>query len=200
MQDGLRFSWNYWPNTKIGATRVAIPVGCLYTPLKEMEDKTPVEYSPVECKACKSILNPYCQVDFKFKTWLCPICLTKNNFPPHYASNITETSLPFELMAEKTTLEYVLPNTQQTQPDGSATRPIFILVVDTACSDAELVELKDSLQQSINFIPEEAMIGLITYGKMVQVHELGFSECPKCFVFRGDKEMTAPQVQQQLGL
>lgn len=63
-----------------------------------------------------------------------------------------------------------------------------------------MVELKDSLQQSINFIPEDAMIGLITYGKMVQVHELGFTDCPKCYVFRGDKEMTGPQVQQQLGL
>lgn len=39
------------------------------------------------------------------------------------------------------------------------------------------------------------MIGLITYGKMVQVHELGFTDCPKCFVFRGDKEMTGPQIQ-----
>ena len=36
------------------------------------------------------------------------------------------------------------------------------------------------------------MIGLITYGKMVQVHELGFTDCPKCYVFRGDKEMTSP--------
>jgi len=33
--------------------------------------------------------------------------------------------------------------------------------------------LKDSLQQSINFIPPEALVGLITYGKMAFVHELG---------------------------
>lgn len=166
-------------------------MGCLYTPLKEIEDSQPVEYAPVECKTCKSILNPYCQIDFRFKTWLCPICLTKNNFPPHYANNISETSLPFELMADKTTLEYVIPQ-QNTQQNPSGTRPIFILVVDTVVNSEDMVELKDSLQQSINFIPEDAMIGLITYGKMVHVHELGFTDCPKCFVFRGDKEMTGP--------
>jgi len=66
-----------------------------------------------------------------------------------------------------------------------------MLLVDTSVPSEELVELKDSLQQSLNFIPEDAMIGLITYGKMVYVHELGFADCPKCYVFRGDKEMTA---------
>jgi len=69
-----------------------------------------------------------------------------------------------------------------------------MLVVDTAVSSEELVELKDSLQQSINFIPEDALIGLITYGKMAYVHELGFSECPKCYVFRGDKELNSKQI------
>lgn len=91
-------------------------------------------------------------------------------------------------MADRTTLEYVIPQQQMQAP--TATRPIFILVVDTVVNSDDMVELKDSLQQSINFIPEDAMIGLITYGKMVQVHELGFTDCPKCFVFRGDKEMT----------
>tara|TARA_B110000285_G_C15028209_1_gene565296 strand:- start:615 stop:731 length:117 start_codon:yes stop_codon:yes gene_type:complete len=38
------------------------------------------------------------------------------------------------------------------------------------------------------------MIGLITYGKMAYVHELGFAECPKCFVFRGDKELNSKQI------
>jgi protein transport protein SEC23 len=44
------------------------------------------------------------------------------------------------------------------------------------------------------------MIGLITYGRMTYVHELGFADCPKAYVFRGDKEMTGRQIQDQLGL
>lgn len=37
-------------------------------------------------------------------------------------------------------------------------------------------------------------MGLITFGTHVHVHELGFSECSKCFVFRGSKEYTSAQV------
>lgn len=75
-----------------------------------------------------------------------------------------------------------------------------MLLVDTAVPEKELAELKDSLQQSINFIPEDALIGLITYGKMAYVHELGFSECPKAYVFRGDKDLKNKDIQDQLGL
>lgn len=33
-----------------------------------------------------------------------------------------------------------------------------------------------------------------------QVHELGFAECPKSFVFRGTKDYAPKQVQEMLGL
>jgi len=35
---------------------------------------------------------------------------------------------------------------------------------------------------------------------MAFVHELGFSHCPKAYVFKGEKEMTAKDIQSQLGL
>lgn len=148
------------------------------------------------------MLNQFCQVDYKFKTWACCICAKVNNFPVHYANNISPQSLPFELMPDYSTLEYILPPTMQQNMQQSPTikRPIFMLVIDTAVASEELVELKDSLQQSINFIPQDALIGLITYGKMVQVHELGFADCPKCFVFRGDKALNSKQIQEQLDL
>lgn len=38
-------------------------------------------------------------------------------------------------------------------------------------------------------------VGLVTFGTHVHVHELGFSECPKAFVFRGSKDYTPQQVQ-----
>ena len=68
-------------------------------------------------------------------------------------------------------------------------------MIDTAVPSEELVELKDSLQQSMNFIPEDAMIGLITFGKMVYVHELGYTDSPRMFCFRGDKELSADVIQ-----
>ena len=43
-------------------------------------------------------------------------------------------------------------------------------------------------------------MGLITYGTHVHVHELGFTECAKSYVFRGSKEYTPASVAEQLGL
>lgn len=64
----------------------------------------------------------------------------------------------------------------------------------------ELTALKDSLQMSLSLLPPNAMIGLITFGKMVQVHELGSDGCSKSYVFRGTKDLTAKQVQEMLGI
>ncbi len=68
-KDGIRFSWNQWPHNKIGATRISMPIGCLYTPLKEMDEQQPMEYPPVQCSNanCKAILNPYAPIDFRMK-------------------------------------------------------------------------------------------------------------------------------------
>eukprot|EP00744_Colponema_vietnamica_P001812 GILI01002954.1.p1 GENE.GILI01002954.1~~GILI01002954.1.p1 ORF type:complete len:758 (+),score=211.14 GILI01002954.1:172-2445(+) len=194
-RDGVRFSWNVWPSSRLEATRIIVPTGCMYTPLKEIEGIPTVEYEPIRCKGqnCGSVLSPYCQIDFRGKLWTCPFCLQRNHFPPHYAENISETNLPAELIPNYTTIEYILPNT-------ISGPPVFLFVVDTAIIDEELSEVKDSLQQVLNLLPEEAMVGLITYGKMAQVHELGFAECPKSYVFRGSKEITTQQVQDQLGL
>jgi hypothetical protein len=52
--------------------------------------------------------------------------------------------------------------------------------------------------QVLQMIPEESHVGLITFGMHVHVHELGFSECSKCFVFRGTKEYTSAQVHRAL--
>lgn len=35
---------------------------------------------------------------------------------------------------------------------------------------------------------------------MVFVHELGFADCPRAYVFRGDKEMATKDIQDQLGI
>lgn len=78
--------------------------------------------------------------------------------------------------------------------------PIFLLVVDTCLDDEELGALKDSLQMSLSLLPQNALIGLITFGKMVQVHELGCEGCSKSYVFRGVKDLTAKQIQDMLGI
>lgn len=60
--------------------------------------------------------------------------------------------------------------------------------------------LKDSIIMSLSLLPPNALVGLITYGTMAQVHELGYTECPKSYVFRGSKEYASKQVAEMLGL
>lgn len=48
--------------------------------------------------------------------------------------------------------------------------------------------------QVLQMIPENNHVGLITFGTHVHVHELGYAECSKAFVFRGSKEYSSSQV------
>eukprot|EP00612_Vaucheria_litorea_P002694 CAMPEP_0171459422 /NCGR_PEP_ID=MMETSP0945-20130129/4711_1 /TAXON_ID=109269 /ORGANISM="Vaucheria litorea, Strain CCMP2940" /LENGTH=784 /DNA_ID=CAMNT_0011985435 /DNA_START=22 /DNA_END=2376 /DNA_ORIENTATION=- len=191
-KDGLRFSWNLWPSSKLEATRVVVPTGCLYSPLKNLEGMPPpLQYDPIRCNTCGAVLNPYAQIDYRSKLWACPFCMNRNHFPPHYADNISETNLPAELIPQFTTVEYELT----VVPQGP---PVFMFLVDTCLGEDELDQLKDSLQQTLNLLPDDALVGLISFGTNVMVHELGFSECPKSYVFRGDKEYPASKIQDLL--
>ncbi|KAJ1560420.1 GTPase-activating protein S23, partial [Cladochytrium tenue] len=197
-QDGIRLSWNEWPSSRLEATRMVVPIGCLYTPLKDRgELNTLLQYEPVFCKPpCRAILNPYCQIDVRSdvrtKLWICPFCLQRNPFPPHY-KDIGPNSIPPELLREYTTTEYVLAK-------PPSLPPIFLFVVDTCLDEDDLKALKDSLIASLSLLPQQALVGLITYGTMAQVHELGYSECPKSYVFRGSKDYALKQIQDMLGL
>jgi len=117
-RDGIRWSWGVWPSSRLEATRLVVPIGCLYTPLK---DNMPLlYYEPVTCKGtCRScVLNPFCAIDVRTKIWVCPFCFHRNQFPPNYA-DISETNLPAELIPRYTTIEYVLSRGQMTNPQSS---------------------------------------------------------------------------------
>ncbi|PBP22749.1 vWA-like protein [Diplocarpon rosae] len=192
-RDGLRLSWNVFPSSRMEASRLVVPIGALYTPLKEKPDTPLLQFEPVICKQpCRSVLNPYCQVDVRARLWICPFCLSRNPLPPHY-KDITANAIPPELHPSNTTIEYRL-----SRPAPSA--PIFLYVVDTCQEEDSLFALKESLVMSLSLLPENALVGLVTFGTMAQVHEIGYTECPKSYVFRGSKDYSAKQVQEMLGL
>lgn len=193
-RDGVRFSWNVWPSSRLEATRVVVPLGCLYSPLKKIENMPEaLPYDPIKCNGCGAVLNPHVQVDYRTKLWSCAFCGMRNHFPPHYAENISETSLPAELIPQFTTVEYQLQNA----PSGA---PTFLFVVDTCIDEDELGHLRDALQQTLNLLPEDALVGLVTFGTLVHVHELGFADCPKAYVFRGEKDYNLQKVQEMLNI
>ncbi|WWD15644.1 protein transporter SEC23 [Kwoniella shandongensis] len=193
-KDGVRFSWNVWPSSRIEATRTVVPISALYTPLKEREDLPPVMYEPVTCKgSCKAILNPYCQVDVRGKMWICPFCLQRNPFPPHYHQDLSPQNLPPELLPKFTTIEYTLSRPAQIPP-------VFLYVVDTCVDEDELKALRETLVVSLSLLPPNALVGLITFGTMAMVHELAYADCPKAYVFRGSKDYQPKQIADMLGL
>uniref|UniRef100_A0A674EL67 Protein transport protein SEC23 n=1 Tax=Salmo trutta TaxID=8032 RepID=A0A674EL67_SALTR len=193
-RDGVRFSWNLWPSSRLEATRLVVPVSCLFTPLKERPDLPPVQYEPVLCSRanCKAVLNPLCQVDYRAKIWACNFCFQRNPFPPSYAG-ISDVNQPAELMPQFSTIEYMVQR-------GPPTPLIFLYVVDTCLEEEDLQALKESLQMSLSLLPPNALVGLITFGRMVQVHELSCEGIAKSYVFRGTKELSSKQIQEMLGL
>lgn len=141
---------------------MVVPLGCMYTPMKKIPGMpAPLPYEPVQCKTCLSALNPYCSVDVRGKLWVCPFCYQRNQFPPHYA-DISETNLPAELIPQFTTIEYQLVSKPALAP------PIYLFVVDTCLDEKNLQALKDSLLMSLSLIPENALVGLITFGTTVR--------------------------------
>lgn len=101
------------------------------------------------------------QIDVRGKLWICPFCLQRNAFPPHY-KDISNTNLPAELLPKYTTIEYNLNRVAQIPP-------IFLYVVDTCMDDDDLKALKDSLIVSLSLLPPYALVGLITFGTMVRL-------------------------------
>ncbi|XP_021931409.1 protein transport protein Sec23A-like isoform X2 [Zootermopsis nevadensis] len=191
-RDGVRFTWNIWPSSRLETTHLVVPLGCLYLPLKERTDLSPIQNDPVLCRqrTCRAILNPLCGVDYHAKFWVCNFCLQRNPFPPQYAA-ISEQYRPTELIPKFSTIEYVNTHAQHLPL-------IFLLVVDTCIDDEDLSALKDTLQMSLSLLPPNALIGLITFGKIVYLHELGCKGISKSYAFRGTKDYTAKQIQDML--
>lgn len=111
-------------------------------------------------------------VDPRARLWICPFCLSRNPLPPHY-KDITQDAIPAELHPSSTTIEY-----QLARPAPSP--PIFLYVVDTCQEEDGLKALKDSLVMSLSLLPPIALVGLVTFGTMVQLR-------PRLTVRRADR-------------
>ncbi|KAD0585580.1 hypothetical protein E3N88_44022 [Mikania micrantha] len=194
--DGVRMTWNSWPRTKVEASKCVIPIAASISPIHQHPLIITNPYAPLRCKTCTAVLNPFCRVDFSALIWICPFCFQRNHFPQHY-SGISETNVPAELYPQYTTIEYAISNhdVHHTLPP-----PVYVFVLDTCMIEEELGFAKLALQQALEFLPENALVGFVSFGTQVQVHELGYSDMSKVYVFRGSKEMTKDQVLDQLGL
>lgn len=206
--DGVRMSWNAWPRTKVELSKCVIPLAASFSPIRPNVDIPSLPYSPLKCKTCTAVLNPFCRVDFQALIWICPFCFQRNHFPQHYAS-ISETNVPAELYPQFTTVQYSLqqpfiphqnPHQSPNPADDIARWPTYLFVLDTCMLEEELEFAKSALRRALGILPEKAKVGFISYGTQVHVQELGFEDADKAFLFKGSKELSKDQILQQLNL
>ncbi|RWW68174.1 hypothetical protein BHE74_00024311 [Ensete ventricosum] len=195
--DGVRMTWNSWPRSKVEASKCVVPVAASVAPIRSSPSLVLLPYSPLRCKPpCAAVLNPFARVDFAAKIWICPFCFSRNHFPPHYAG-ISEANVPGELYPQCTTVEYAPPPLDAAAPPPP---PVFLFVLDTCLIEEELGFVKSAMRRAIGLLPDQALVGLITFGTQVHLHELGFADMSKIYVFRGTKEIPKEQILDQLGL
>ena len=190
--DGVRMSLNYIPATKDIAEQIIVPISLIYTPFKQVEDPVLLDYKPVKCK-CNAILNPYCTIDMRSKTWTCPICSYKNQFSRAYADNIINGSMPPECIEQSTTVEYNFSSLGVFQN-------IFIIIIDLCIESSELTAIQTALIDSIKKLPGGTSIGLITYSRYVNVYELANTDAYKAVIFDGKENYGVDKIKALLDI
>jgi protein transport protein SEC23 len=141
--NGLRNSWNVLPCD----IEVGVPIGALYTPCAKISSLPVVEGEPITCKICAGILNHYSVIDYDFRTWKCLFCESKNIFANNH------------VFMPKQTVEYI-----QKQP----LIPTFIYLIDTCLHPTDFASLKDSILQSFDLLPQNSIVGFVTYSSSVR--------------------------------
>ncbi|XP_054822509.1 protein transport protein SEC23 G [Prosopis cineraria] len=84
--------------------------------------------------------------------------------------------------------------------DSRGIGPAFVFVVDVSSSEEELQALKNELLLVLEQLPENALVGLITFDSMVYLYDLGYSECSRMVLFHGEREVSSNQALQFLNI
>jgi protein transport protein SEC23 len=204
---GLRWTFTAYPNTgKPKASdasqwgpptpEMVIPLAAMYTPLCDPADS---DHAPVPvvsintaaelplCKNCGVHWNTFCRSDFASAYWMCPACLSRNQLPQGASQEHPAVS--------NATVEYSIA--AELQVDLG---PLFVYVVDVSLPENELEPLKENLLRSLEWLPPNAHVSVISFGHNVTLWEPGFAELNKCYAFRGNRSYTKTELLACLGV
>lgn len=177
--ESVKFTWNIFPASRSKAENLIIPVASIYSPLRpNIKSSQYIKHSPHICSACKAILNPYCKVDLTQRVWICAFCLNLNKL---------KSTKVKELQSDQTTVEYLL---QKKDPEPL----VFLFVVDT-CQDTNSFKcLKRSLLVALSLVPENSIVALITFGKLVSIYDLDYEPCRQICVIDGGSHYESKEI------
>ncbi|KAK6455132.1 ScSEC23 cytoplasmic GTPase-activating protein-like protein [Scheffersomyces xylosifermentans] len=195
--DGVRFNWNLFPSTRLEASRLSTPLGCLYQPLhKRSEVSQPIPCAgnvhPISCGSCGNLISPHIKVDRVNKKWWCPFC-EKLSFWPTVdwvpEAKAATSEWPIELQQTSSTIEYQLPEeiSEKVQEDLPFA---YLFVVDVYehvdnAGDSTFKKLVESLLETVESLPKNSLVGLISYEESVNILNFGsgwYTSFPKDFL------------------
>lgn len=178
--EGVRFNWNLFPSTRLDASQLAAPLGCLYTPLFKRPKDTiqipEISKNPIQCSTCGNYINPYIKFDRANMMWWCPFCEKRTFLPDKFHIPNSGEEWPKELGQTNSTIEYRLPESiNETVPVDLPL--VYMFIVDLykhidEKDDRTFENLIDSIVQVIDSIAVGSLIGLITFDTDVNVHNL----------------------------
>lgn len=183
--DGVSFNWNLFPSTRLEASQLLSPIGCLYSPLhkraEQFQEIQLLDKLPLRCELCENFINPYIKIDRASRMWVCPYCEEKSSFPRDYELPLPGSDIeqwPLELRQSSSTIEYKLPSDASIASDNYTPTYWFILDsyqhVDELQNEKEVSfnSLKSNICKVIDKLPEGTSIGLITYDEFVFCHKI----------------------------
>ncbi|CAI5758706.1 unnamed protein product [Candida verbasci] len=177
IDESIRFNWNVFPSTKLEETQISTPIGCLFTPFSKIEKVVPrINKIPIKCQQCETLINPFIKLDRANDMWWCPFCKKRTyignlNIPESAKS---AEDWPMELRESSKIIEYELPRDISDKSNDEASL-VYVFVIDKYQhieSPEEFQSLLDVICESLNAVPENGLIGLITFDSRVYVHDL----------------------------
>ena len=189
--DPIRFIYNTTPSSKLLQGKSSIPAAFHYTPQERMQVQT-IDYAPLTC-SCEAVFNPFCEINFNQKTAKCCICGASTQLPTNYAQHIQPNKLPYEFMAQNSTIEF---------RSGSKLKDYrysYLFVVDINIEEKELAAIKEELCGVVARLPDMYNVGLVTYGKNAHIYEFA-SKINTNYCVNGQKEYNTVQVMDLIGI
>ena len=166
---------------------VGLPLGLVIRPLvtDPQAPKHESMYSSelARCSHCLGYINPFCTT--RRDEWLCSLCREPNRFSSTEESMAIQRSrfLNRDQCPEFTNtlidaeVDDVFDSASEASYDSheeNALRdvPLFVFIVDIACSEEAMELIKHGIQATIASLPKHTRVGLITYADTINVYNL----------------------------
>lgn len=186
-QDGIcRFNWNLFPSTRLESKCLVTPLGCLYSPFGELDERQVIPESgkhPLVCTSCGNYINPFIKLDRMNRMWWCPFCEKRSPLPSEYTIPSPDALVDDweqELRQSSTTIDFILPKDISDFIDDDIPYS-YLLVLDVYqhtedINSSPFKTLIENLVDAIENIPLGSLIGLITFDEDVNVYSLANEE------------------------